>query len=209
MFLLFATSFYSGVLGLKWRKLREIPLEIKALTEKLPVISSGKVSGPLADVVASIQAELTTLSGSEDNDTPLRVSTLQKDLKVLASFADVDNQIASLTAERKQLLADNLRDKHWLTGSVLLGVGVTVSVLGAFNTYMRTGKLFPGPHLYAGMGITILWAIAAALVPQMQKGNEAARSAHIALNTINVLLFAWQVVSGTEILLKVWEKAPW
>jgi hypothetical protein len=29
---------------------------------------------------------------------------------------------------------------------------------------MRAGKLFPGPHLYAGMAITGLWAAAAALV---------------------------------------------
>jgi len=29
---------------------------------------------------------------------------------------------------------------------------------------MRAGKLFPGPHLFAGMAITGLWAIAAALV---------------------------------------------
>jgi hypothetical protein len=65
----------------------------------------------------------------------------------------------------------NLREKHYLTGSVLLGVGVTVSILGAFNTFMRAEKLFPGPHLYAGMAVTILWAIAAALVPPMQKGK--------------------------------------
>ena len=28
----------------------------------------------------------------------------------------------------------------------------------------------------------------------MQKGNDSARSAHIALNSINVALFAWQIV---------------
>ena len=25
---------------------------------------------------------------------------------------------------------------------------------GAMNTYLRAGKLFPGPHLYAGAAIT-------------------------------------------------------
>lgn len=122
-------------------------------------------------------------------------------------------------------------------------------------TCAAAGKLFPGPHLYAGAAITVLWAVAAALVPQMQvqfllhqqgkrvlrwcctgavlvmhwchagrgqgewwagacvmcavqegrvftrppfrsqaqKGNEAARNAHIALNCVNILLFAWQV----------------
>ena len=29
--------------------------------------------------------------------------------------------------------------------------------------------------------------------PQVQKGNETARTAHIALNCVNILLFAWQV----------------
>ena len=55
------------------------------------------------------------------------------------------------------------------------------------------GKLFPGPHLYAGAAIVVLWALAASLVPYMQKGNDTARSVHIAANTINLGLFAWQV----------------
>ena len=58
---------------------------------------------------------------------------------------------------------------------------------------MRAGKLFPGPHLYAGMAITGLWAASAALVPAMQKGNESARTAHIVLNSITILFFGWQV----------------
>ena len=28
------------------------------------------------------------------------------------------------------------------------------------NTYARAGKLFPGPHLYAGAGLVCLWALA-------------------------------------------------
>lgn len=70
------------------------------------------------------------------------------------------------------------------------------------------GKLFPGPHLYAGAAITVLWALAAALVPAMQRGNEGARQAHIGLNVLNILLFAWQVrqdgmegLAGTCLLL--------
>ena len=62
------------------------------------------------------------------------------------------------------------------------------------------GKLFPGPHLYAGAGIVALWAVASSLVPAMQKGNDVARTLHITLNCINIGLFAWQVsnaLSGT------------
>jgi len=42
---------------------------------------------------------------------------------------------------RKQLLAGDFRDKHFKTGSILLGGGVTVSILGAFDTYFRAGKV--------------------------------------------------------------------
>ena len=83
------------------------------------------------------------------------------------------------------------------------------SILGGFNTYFRAGKLFPGPHLFAGAGITVLWAVAAALVPAMQKGNEAARSLHIGLNALNLALFAWQVGTGIEIAIKVWGFTKW
>ncbi len=37
----------------------------------------------------------------------------------------------------------------------------------------------------------------------MQKGNNAARTAHITLNVINLALFASQVPSGLEIVGKV------
>ena len=136
-----------------------------------------------------------------------KVASLTRDLSTLqsASAMALDTQIRELTETRKTLAAKNLKDKHEITGSWLLGAGVGVSILGGFNTYMRAGKLFPGPHLYAGMAITGLWAAAAALVPAMQKGNETARSLHIALNCINLALFAWQVNTGIGITLKVIE----
>ncbi len=136
----------------------------------------------------------------------LKINSLKRDIDILGGFVSLDSTYSELVATRKQLVAANLRDKHWATGSVLLGVGVMVSILGATNTYLRAGKLFPGPHLFAGAAITGLWAAAAALVPEMQKGNEAARVGHIALNSINVGLFAWQVFTGFDIMVKVWEK---
>lgn len=55
----------------------------------------------------------------------------------------------------------------------------------------------------------VLWAIAASLVPSMQKGNEGARIGHIACNTLNVVLFAWQLPTGLEIVGKVFEFTTW
>jgi hypothetical protein len=111
--------------------------------------------------------------------------------------------------ERKELIAGGFKDKHAAAGSVLLAFGVGIGIEGCLNTWMRTGKLFPGPHLFAGAAIVALWAGAAALVPAMQKGNESARSAHIALNALNLALFAWQVPTGLEIVGKVFEFTSW
>ncbi|KAL8145772.1 uncharacterized protein LOC141707110 [Apium graveolens] len=121
----------------------------------------------------------------------------------------VESKIQQLTEERKELIKGSYRDKHFNAGSILLAFGVFESIGGGVNTWLRTGKLFPGPHLFAGAAITVLWAAAAALVPPMQKGNETARSLHIALNAVNVLLFVWQIPTGLDIVLKVFEFTKW
>ncbi|KAH7860967.1 hypothetical protein Vadar_020042 [Vaccinium darrowii] len=121
----------------------------------------------------------------------------------------VEAKIRQLTEERKELIKGSYRDRHFNAGSILLGFGVFEAVFGGVNTWFRTGKLFPGPHLFAGAGITVLWAAAAALVPAMQKGNETARSLHIALNALNVLLFVWQIPTGIDIVFKVFEFTKW
>jgi hypothetical protein len=41
------------------------------------------------------------------------------------------------------------------------------------------------------------------MVPQMQKGNDTARTVHIGANIGGIGLFVWQLTSGIPILLKV------
>ncbi|ONK58856.1 uncharacterized protein A4U43_C08F440 [Asparagus officinalis] len=132
------------------------------------------------------------------------INQLKKQVKPPAPAA-----VPAGTDERKALLKGSFRDRHFNAGSILLGFGVLEAVGGGVNTWMRTGKLFPGPHLFAGAGITVLWALAAALVPAMQKGNETARNLHIALNAFNVLLFVCQIPTGFDIVLKVFEFTKW
>lgn len=122
---------------------------------------------------------------------------------LVSSTLPIDEEIKRLESERKDLIGKKLNEKHNDWGSLLLGLGVLMSVSGGLNTYLRAGKLFPGPHLFAGAAITVLWALAAALVPSMKKGNETARSLHIAFNSLNILLFAWQIPTGLEIVGKV------
>jgi uncharacterized membrane protein len=80
-------------------------------------------------------------------------------------------------------------------------------VLGSIGamavTYINNGKLFVGPHLLAGLGMTALIAVSASLVPYMQKGNNLARSTHVSLNILLLGLFGWQAISGMQIVKKI------
>jgi len=126
-----------------------------------------------------------------------------------ASSLTIQKQIDELTATRKELVSQDNRQKHYESGVLLAAIGTAFAIEGPLNTYARAGKLFPGPHLYAGAGLVVLWAAAAACVPSMQKGSDTARSLHIGLNGVGVGLFGWQVVSGWPILMKVIEKTSW
>jgi len=120
-----------------------------------------------------------------------------------AEYKALEAKIAELTATRKDLAGSNFRDKHYQVGSVVLGLGTSFAIEGPVNTFLRAQKLFPGPHLYAGAGIVVCWAMAASLVPLMAKGQDAARNGHIAFNVLALGLFTWQLPTGWEILLKV------
>ncbi|KAF7077489.1 hypothetical protein CFC21_082042 [Triticum aestivum] len=181
---LFAYTLWAGYLGWQWRRVRTVQDEITELKKQ----------------VRPAAAATPAAVGAGDSAAPPPPP---------AAKSPTEIKINELTEERKKLVKGGFRDRHFNAGSILLGLGVTESVGGALNTWLRTGKLFPGPHLFAGAAITVLWAAAAALVPAMQKGNETARSLHIALNTINVLLFIWQIPTGLEIVGKVFEFTNW
>jgi hypothetical protein len=104
---------------------------------------------------------------------------------------------------RKELIQKDFRTKHYQVGSILLALMVlgTIGALGV--TYINNGKLFLGPHLLVGLGMTGLIATSTALVPSMQKGNELARITHITLNVILLGLFGWQAVTGMDIVQRI------
>ncbi|XP_031283491.1 uncharacterized protein LOC116142187 [Pistacia vera] len=154
--------------------------------------------------VRTVQNEINEL---KKQVKPTPVTPDGKPVEVAPSPVEI--KIQQLTEERKELVKGSYRDRHFNAGSILLGFGVFEAIAGGVNTWFRTGKLFPGPHLFAGAGITVLWAAAAALVPAMQKGSETARNLHIALNAINVLLFIWQIPTGIDIVFKVFEFTQW
>jgi uncharacterized membrane protein len=83
---------------------------------------------------------------------------------------------------------------------------VVGSVAGMAVTYINNGKLFVGPHLLAGLGMTALIAASASLSPFMQKGQNWARFTHIALNVVLLGLFGWQAVTGVGIVQQIISK---
>jgi hypothetical protein len=201
MFALFLTSCFSLYTGWQWRTLRTSGTKLKELQAQAPVLSSGKAKFPLDAKIKELREEIAKGGGD--------MNPHKADLALLEAAAQLDQEFKDLTGTRNELKTADSKDIHTTSGSILLAVGVTVALLGAFNTYMRADKLFPGPHLFAGMACVIGWALAASLTPYMQKGNDTARNLHIGLNVVNLGLFAWQLVSGFEIVLKVWKFTKW
>jgi nitrate reductase gamma subunit len=98
--------------------------------------------------------------------------------------------------------------KHFQVGSIVLVLIVLGSIGGMAVTYINNGKLFVGPHLLAGMGMTGLVAGSAALSPLMQKGSTWARYTHIGLNMIILGLFSWQALTGVQIVQRILTPTP-
>jgi hypothetical protein len=109
---------------------------------------------------------------------------------------------------KKALIQGKFNDKHYLMGSILLGMVVMGNMGGMAVTYLNNSKLFFGAHLLAGLGMTVLFALSATLAPFMKKGQDWARNAHIALNLAIVGIFGWQAITGMEIVVKILGSAP-
>lgn len=107
---------------------------------------------------------------------------------------------------RKELIKGKYNDRHHKIGSIILALMVLGSVGAITVTYINNGKLFVGPHLLAGLGMTVLIALSASLTPYMQKGQDWARYGHIGINVTIVGLFGWQALSGLEILQRIISK---
>mmetsp|Transcript_30038 Transcript_30038/g.64364 ORF Transcript_30038/g.64364 Transcript_30038/m.64364 type:complete len:298 (+) Transcript_30038:77-970(+) len=191
MFGMLTLSVSTALLGFEWRRQRTIGDEISALKKTLPKF----------DGASSVSEALKACKAEEEVDSA-QLSRLQAALPI-------DAQIKDLQTERKTLAAKGPKDKHYGQGAMLAFLGTVFAIEGPLNTYARAGKLFPGPHLYAGAGLVCLWALAVACVPQMQKGNDVARTVHIGANIGGIGMFLWQLQSGIPILLKVWEKTNW
>lgn len=98
-------------------------------------------------------------------------------------------------------------DRHFKTSAFLFAVMTCATFSGMANTFARTEKLFPGPHLYTGLGLVATMAVMVSFIPYMQKGKDWARNSHLAFGVGAVAMFAWQAKTGMDIVAKLlhWE----
>lgn len=105
--------------------------------------------------------------------------------------------------KRKELVKSKVTARHFSLASQLFAVTTVFTFGGMANTFTRTGKLFPGPHLYCGLSIVALLSVMSSLVPKMQSGKLWARNTHFALAIPTLALFGWQAKSGMVIVGKL------
>jgi protein-S-isoprenylcysteine O-methyltransferase Ste14 len=115
-----------------------------------------------------------------------------------------NSRTATETEKKKEF--GKLKAKHHEVGSLLLALMVVGAIGAMAVTYINNGKLFVGPHLVAGLGMTGAIAVSASLTPFMQKGQDWARYTHISLNVSLLGVFVWQAFTGVEILLRIISK---
>jgi MFS family permease len=109
--------------------------------------------------------------------------------------------------EKKELIKGRYNIRHHQIGAILLAFMVLGSIGAMAVTYINNGKLFVGSHLLAGLGMTALIALSASLSPFMQKGANWARVTHIIANSFLLGLFAWQAITGVQIVQKILSQA--
>ncbi|MDF0554392.1 DUF4079 domain-containing protein [Kamptonema sp. UHCC 0994] len=103
---------------------------------------------------------------------------------------------------KKEMVKGRFAIRHHQIGSILLALMVIGAIGGMTVTYLNSGKIAIGPHLFAGLGMVGLISTSAALVPFMQK-HDWVRNLHISLNIILLGLFGWQAVTGVQIVQKI------
>lgn len=107
---------------------------------------------------------------------------------------------------KKELIKGKYSVRHHQIGAIVLALMVTGTIGGMAVTYINNQKLFVGPHLLVGLGMTAMIATSAAMTPFMQKGATWARLIHVGLNMSLVTLFGWQAVTGLDIVQRIISK---
>jgi len=103
-------SIYTGLLGFQWRRLRTIGDEISALKKSLPSLDGAK----------SVADALKEAKGAETID--------QNRVSALEAAVPVEQQLADLQKERKELAEAGPRDRHYSQGALLAFIGTAFAI---------------------------------------------------------------------------------
>lgn len=115
------------------------------------------------------------------------------------------NARLSPTAETVGLLsgtATGTKTHHKLAAGLFF-LTTLFCFVGMGNTFLRSGRLFPGPHLYGGLAVLLALSLNVSFVPWF-KDVPRIRLIHATNGIIVLLLLASQVKSGWPILVSVW-----
>ncbi len=85
--------------------------------------------------------------------------------------------------------------RHQKLSSALLFLTVLIMFVGMANTFARTGRLFPGPHLYGAFVMVLAICANVALAPWLREKTEL-RLFHTAIGGMVILLVFEQLYSG-------------
>ena len=105
--------------------------------------------------------------------------------------------------ERKALIPLHFGQRHAQLGAVIVGLTLLGAAGGLAATYLKNGKLVLGPHLFVGLAVAVLVVATASLGPSLVKGKDWARSLHVTIIGLVLLLFGWQATTGIAIVQKL------
>lgn len=106
-------------------------------------------------------------------------------------------------AARKELVKQRVTKRHFEWSASLFAAMTCATFFGMGNTFARAHKLFPGPHLYAGLALVAAMSVMVSLVPAMQGGKLWAKQAHFAIAFPVIGIFGWQAWTGMQIVFKL------
>lgn len=118
-------------------------------------------------------------------------------LGLRANFWRRERRGAQLLAPSSSVGADRspTGKRHHKTAAGLLLATLAVMVAGMLNTFLRAGRLFPGPHLYGGFLVLLALCAQAALVPWFAE-VKTTRSVHLLGGLVSFALLLSQLWTG-------------
>lgn len=93
--------------------------------------------------------------------------------------------------------------RHHKLSAALVFLTTLGCFIGMGNTYARSARLFPGPHLWGGLAVLLAASANVSLVPWFQDAPRV-RLIHASVGLVIIILLANQIKSGIPILVSVW-----